>query len=81
MFIHGDGVRPPPAAHYMFVTPAAHLQNTEVPAAWIDALNRPKDFHLHFVHGRAEVDDDLGRYLIKHGLAHKSGAQLFRPEG
>jgi hypothetical protein len=79
VFLHGDGVRQPPANHYMFVTPAA--QNTEVPADWIDTLNRPKEFQLHFVHGRAEVDDILGRYLLKHGLAHKSGVQLFRPEG
>lgn len=30
VFIHGDGVRPPPEAHFMFATPAAHLENTEL---------------------------------------------------
>jgi hypothetical protein len=81
VFIHGDGVRPPPEMHLMFITPAAHLQNTEVPAGWVDSHNRPRDFQLTFIHGRAEVDDEIGKYLLKQGLAQKSGAALFRASG
>jgi hypothetical protein len=78
VFIHGDGERPPPAMHFMMATPAADIQG-EVPASWVDTLNRPKEFQLQFVHGRAEVDDELGKYLIKKGYAHKSGVSLFKP--
>jgi len=79
VYLHGDGVRPPPEYHYMYACPGAHLENTALPVGWVDALNRPKTFDILFVHGRAEVDDELGRYLIKHGFAHKTGVQLFRP--
>jgi hypothetical protein len=81
VFIHGDGIRPPPEIHFMFITPAAHLVNTEVPNGWVDTQNRPREFQLTFVHGRAEVDDEIGRYLIKNGLAQKSGVALFRASG
>lgn len=78
VFIHGDGTRPAPELHFMFVTPGGHLENTELPISWVDSMNRPKTFELRFVGGRAEVDDQLGSYLIKNGLAKESGAPLFR---
>lgn len=81
VFIHGDGVRPPPETHVMFLTPAAHLENTELPASFVDTMNRPKSFEAEFIHGRAEVNDELGRYMVKNGLAHKTGTQLFRASG
>lgn len=79
VFIHGDGVRQPPETHWMMLTPAGHLENTELPVGWVDTMNRPKTFQVTFTHGRAEVDDELGRYMIKNGLAQKTGVQLFRP--
>lgn len=79
VFIHGDGVRPPPATHFMMVCPAGHLTNTEMPLGWVDQMNRPKEFQIVFTHGRAEVDDEMGRYLTKNGLAEKTSAKLFRP--
>lgn len=80
VYIHGSEGRPPPAEHMMFVTPAADPRIAGKDAAessWVDAANKPITHQVLFRHGRAEVDDALGRYMVKHGLASRT--QLFTP--
>jgi hypothetical protein len=43
----------------------------ELPAAWTFAGGRPKQFEIAFAFGAAEVGDDLGRYMVERGIAHK----------
>jgi hypothetical protein len=51
------------------VCPARHLEGQELPAEWVTDKNEPIDFNIEFVYGRAEVEENLGRYLVKHGFA------------
>jgi hypothetical protein len=44
----------------------------EVPAAWVDDENRPVNIAVNFTFGVADVDDELGRYLVARGLAKKT---------
>jgi hypothetical protein len=43
----------------------------ELSAAWTFAGGRPKQFEIAFAFGAAEVRDDLGRYMVERGIAHK----------
>lgn len=77
VFLHGsvasDGTpTPPPAVQYLIVSPAAHLRGQEVPAHWVDDKNNPIQFEILFQQGKAEVDDEMGNYLVKTGQAQKS---------
>ncbi len=62
------------AYHKMSVAPAGDraFVKGEVPADWVNDENRPLNLEVDFVHGVAEVSDELGRYLIARGLARKS---------
>ena len=75
VYLHGSPGRAPAAEHVMFITPAAHLEGQEVPATWVNRKNEPISFQIEFVHGRAEVDPDMGRYLVSEGLAFKNPAR------
>ena len=44
----------------------------EVPTEWVDDKNEPLTFQVEFVRGKAEVDENIGRYLIDQGLAKKT---------
>jgi hypothetical protein len=75
VYLHGSPDKHPVAEHTVIVAPAAHLDGQEVPAAWYDTSGKepkPKEFQVKFYHGQAEVDDDLGRYMVKHQIAMKS---------
>lgn len=72
VFLHGSDGQPPPAAHTVIVCPAAHMPNTEVPKEWVDRDNNPVTFPVVFQHGKAEVDDALGAYMVKAGIAQRS---------
>lgn len=43
----------------------------ELPAPWTFAGGRPTQFEIAFAFGAAEVRDDLGRYMVERGIAHK----------
>jgi hypothetical protein len=43
----------------------------EIPAAWTYADGRPKQFEIDFAHGVAEVNDELGRYMVDRGIAKR----------
>ena len=52
----------------VFVTPGSFYPTTE----WVDAAGKPVMFQAVFVHGVADVPDNLGQYMIDHGLAQRS---------
>ena len=61
------------ANHTMHITPAADPRiKTEVPSEWVNDKNEPLTFQVEFVRGKAEVDENIGRYLIEMGLANKT---------
>lgn len=68
------------ATHTMYVCPAGDKDfvKGEVPSDWVDDENKPKTFQVEFKRGKAEVDDNLGDYMIKRGLARKT--KLILPE-
>ena len=64
----------------VFVSPGAdHPERTD----WLDSKSpsgkEPRMFTVKFVDGAADVDGDLGRYMIAQGLAQKNPVRL-RPE-
>jgi hypothetical protein len=58
----------------------------DMPAAWVDRNGAPVRFEVDFKFGAAEVSDELGKYMVARGVAHKSRAmrkikQLFDAAG
>ena len=72
VYLHGSADKPPVAHHILIVTPAAHLPGAEHPSEFFEADGKPKDFPVDFIHGKAEVPDTLGKYMVAQGLAQKS---------
>ncbi|WP_293857242.1 hypothetical protein [uncultured Alsobacter sp.] len=84
VYLPHDGSRPVQPTHLMSICPAAHTQElfgeTDVPASWVDSNNRPLNFVVTFIDGAAEVDDEIGRYLLKTKLARKTSLLYPEPE-
>lgn len=57
---------------FMSVSPASHLEGQELPSEWLTDKNEPIDFQVEFKFGKAEVDKNLGEYMIKYGLASRT---------
>jgi hypothetical protein len=60
--------------------------SADMPASWTERDGNRKRFEIRFTWGAAEVPDELGRYMIERGIAHKSRAmrrvkQLFDDAG
>lgn len=53
-------------AHTVFVQPGVDYPET---SEWMDAENKPKLFQIFFRNGVAEVEDNLGHYLIDRQIA------------
>jgi hypothetical protein len=73
VYLHSD--RAEKAKQYMVtVAPAADAAfvTGEVPKAWLQPDGSAKQIEINFVHGSAQVDDQLAVYLIKRGLAHRT---------
>ena len=64
VYYHGRSVN-----HHMHIQPANLFPTV---SAWREHDGRPKSFDIHFVNGKAEVDDNVGQYLIDQGLASKT---------
>lgn len=60
-----------PGIRTISVAPAATDPTARVPE-WQDPNGDPITLHVRFVHGVADVDDALGRFLIAHKHARKS---------
>ena len=83
MFVYLHGEREIIGRHKVYVCPAADkegLAGSEAPAEWFEAGTLadgkpvPRSFTLVFMGGRCEVDENMGRYLVKRGIAHKHAA-------
>ena len=73
VYLNTSGERPPIPLHVMSVAPAAHMEGQgEMPLEWVGPDNKPLTITVEFIHGEANVPDNLGRYLVKHGLAKKT---------
>lgn len=66
-------------AHSIHIAPGAHEKRENCPEEWFDHDGTPKQMVVAFMHGVAEVDDQVGRYLLAHRLAGRS--RLIIPEG
>ncbi len=51
-----------------FVQPGAEFPNSD----FLDAHGKPRMFSVEFVHGVAEVPDNLGAYMLDKELAFRS---------
>ena len=71
VYLAGEKPRAQPS-FIMCVAPAATAQNQEVPAHWVDDKNNPVQFNIEFVHGSAEVEDSIARYLLEQGLVKRT---------
>jgi hypothetical protein len=84
VWVNGEKARAQ-SSFLLSICPARHLAEVgkhgerDVPAEWVDNKNNPIDLHVIFEYGRAEVDENLGRYLIKYGFASKT--KLIIPDG
>jgi hypothetical protein len=80
IYYHGSPDKLPVAEHTIIVAPAGHLPKGECLSEWWDTTGeRPKPFEykVQFFFGQAEVDDQLGKYMIAAGLA--SSTRLIVP--
>lgn len=69
-----------PAADALFVP------DGDMPNSWTNADSTAKQISIEFVYGVVEVPDELGRYMVARGIAHKSRllrkiSQLFDRNG
>ncbi len=62
------------AEHTLFVCPAGHLGDEAPDSMWEGKgdKRKPRDYVVKFYHGEAETSDEIGRYLVAHGMAYKT---------
>lgn len=74
IYNHGSPDKPLAPVHYVSATPAGdpRLAGQDKPSSWVDGENKPVTFEVKFEMGKAEVDEELGRYMTAHGLASRS---------
>lgn len=74
MYVYTTGEKTAKQASFMMhICPAAHLEGQgEMPSDWVDEKNKPIEFAVEFIYGKATVPDKIGTYLIKHQLARRS---------
>lgn len=69
--------------HVVYISPARHMQeierDSEVPSDWVTEKNEPLDLQVVFRFGVAEVESNLGAYMVKNGFASKT--RLVIPDG
>lgn len=80
MYVYLTGAKERASSHHIvYVAPAAYPGVSEAPAEWYSPDKTAKTFEIKFVHGRAEVEQNLGEFMIKYGLANRS--RLIKPAG
>lgn len=57
--------------HILRVCPGVLVPKNEVPEEWMEN-GEFKKFEISFIHGRASVDEALGKLLIEKGIAQKT---------
>ena len=80
VYLTGERERANPS-HVMYVSPAgdARVAKMNLPEDWLDDEKKPRTFPIQFKHGKADVDDRLGKYLIDTGQA--AASSILRPSG
>lgn len=74
-YLHGSPGKPPVESHTLIIAPAGHLPHEFESDSWWDRSGerpKPLQFEVQFIHGEAEVTDEIGRYLVATGQAMKS---------
>jgi hypothetical protein len=73
VYLHSDSAEK--AARYIVtIAPAGDeefVKPGDMPADWVLANGRPKQFEINFGFGVAAVRDDLGRYMVEREIAHR----------
>ena len=66
-------------SHAIYVTPGTDPETIKegVPSEWLDQEGKAINFRIEFKQGVANVDDKIGAYMLKRGLARKTS--LIRP--
>lgn len=80
IYYHASDDKDPVASHTILIAPAGHLPQEYTGDSWWDKSGerpRPVQFEVHFRFGQAETTDEIGRYMVKTGQAHKT--RLIRP--
>jgi len=73
MKVYAAGQRQTVGVQTLHVAPAAHVgENAACPREWFDDDASPRNFSVIFRNGEAEVDDQIGRYLLAYKLARKT---------
>ncbi len=67
MIVYSNTPEPRPK-HEMYVTPSRNSDSVE----FKDVTGRPVMFQVVFEHGRAEVPENLGRWMVDNGMAIRS---------
>jgi hypothetical protein len=74
VYHHGSPDKPPVETHTLIVCPAKHLPSHCPEDFWWDNTGETKralEFQVTFHYGEAEVEDQLGRYLVATGMAKR----------
>jgi hypothetical protein len=74
IYLHSDNAEKSPR-YLVTVSPAADtafLRGDEILKDWTLADGTPKQIEVLFSFGYADVPDELGRYMTKRGIAHRT---------
>lgn len=76
VYLHGERQRR--GEHLVRVCPGRDpaVLAGEMPSEWRGEDGEPVDIVIRFENGRAHVADNLGRYLLAAGIAHKTMTPL-----
>ncbi|MGZ3307268.1 MAG: hypothetical protein ACXU85_01785 [Xanthobacteraceae bacterium] len=74
MYVYRKGRPDAPGRHWLMVQPAR--QSHDKSSDFFDEKGEPILFNIEFVHGRASVADNLGRWLVDHGYAQDTALIL-----
>jgi hypothetical protein len=70
IYLHGDKPTKQPAFRFTVCPGLSGLiAEDDLPSEWKDG-DRPREFALTFKFGEAECDDQLARWMLKHGMCH-----------
>jgi hypothetical protein len=78
VYLHSDNAEGR-AAYSVYLAPAADLDFHSAekydaagfPKSWLNGSGEPKQIEVVFAFGGATVPDELGRYMVARGIAHK----------
>jgi hypothetical protein len=74
MYVYRKGQPTAHGRHHVMVQPARESHDKS--SDWLDEQGQPRMFNIEFLHGRASVPDNLGRWLVDHGYAQETALIL-----